>query len=109
MTWLLCLRLCASCAPAASLERGVTGSLRLTYVGHATVLIELDGVRILTDPLLRARVGQFGVPIMCLSFSSEMGLGRRHSASLHVRLQIILLDAMLRLSPHGEIASPWNH
>jgi L-ascorbate metabolism protein UlaG (beta-lactamase superfamily) len=35
----------------------VTGSLRLTYVGHATVLIELDGVRILTDPLLRARVG----------------------------------------------------
>ncbi len=28
----------------------------LTYVGHATVLIELDGVRILTDPLLRNRV-----------------------------------------------------
>jgi L-ascorbate metabolism protein UlaG (beta-lactamase superfamily) len=25
---------------------------RITYVGHATVLIELDGVRILTDPLL---------------------------------------------------------
>ncbi len=31
--------------------------LRLTYVGHATVLIEIDGVRILTDPVLRARVG----------------------------------------------------
>lgn len=29
----------------------------LTYVGHATVLIELDGVRILTDPVLRSRVG----------------------------------------------------
>jgi L-ascorbate metabolism protein UlaG (beta-lactamase superfamily) len=26
------------------------------YVGHSTVLIELDGVRILTDPLLRRRV-----------------------------------------------------
>jgi L-ascorbate metabolism protein UlaG (beta-lactamase superfamily) len=25
---------------------------RITYVGHATVLIDLDGVRILTDPLL---------------------------------------------------------
>jgi L-ascorbate metabolism protein UlaG (beta-lactamase superfamily) len=25
---------------------------RITYVGHATVLIEMDGVRILTDPLL---------------------------------------------------------
>ena len=30
---------------------------RLTYVGHATTLIELDGVALLTDPLLRDRVG----------------------------------------------------
>lgn len=30
---------------------------RITYVGHATVLIELDGLRILTDPVLRARIG----------------------------------------------------
>jgi L-ascorbate metabolism protein UlaG (beta-lactamase superfamily) len=29
--------------------------MRLTFVGHSTVLIELDGVRILTDPLLRDR------------------------------------------------------
>jgi L-ascorbate metabolism protein UlaG (beta-lactamase superfamily) len=29
---------------------------RLTYVGHATVLIDLDGVRLLTDPVLRPRV-----------------------------------------------------
>ena len=29
---------------------------RLTYVGHATLLIELGGVRILTDPVLRGRV-----------------------------------------------------
>jgi L-ascorbate metabolism protein UlaG (beta-lactamase superfamily) len=28
----------------------------LTWVGHSTVLVELDGVRILTDPLLRNRV-----------------------------------------------------
>jgi len=27
------------------------------YVGHATTLIEIDGVRLLTDPLLRRRVG----------------------------------------------------
>jgi len=26
------------------------------YVGHATVLVDLDGVRLLTDPLLRSRV-----------------------------------------------------
>ena len=30
---------------------------RVTFVGHATLLIEMDGARILTDPLLRARVG----------------------------------------------------
>jgi L-ascorbate metabolism protein UlaG (beta-lactamase superfamily) len=29
---------------------------RLTFIGHATLLIELDGVRILTDPLLRERL-----------------------------------------------------
>ena len=35
-------------------HRAVAG--RLVYVGHATVLIELDGVRLLTDPVLRRRV-----------------------------------------------------
>jgi L-ascorbate metabolism protein UlaG (beta-lactamase superfamily) len=29
---------------------------RLTWIGHATVLIELAGLRVLTDPLLRGRV-----------------------------------------------------
>jgi L-ascorbate metabolism protein UlaG (beta-lactamase superfamily) len=28
----------------------------VSYVGHATVELELDGIRLLTDPLLRARV-----------------------------------------------------
>jgi L-ascorbate metabolism protein UlaG (beta-lactamase superfamily) len=31
-------------------------SLSITYVGHATTLLKLDGVRILTDPVLRRRV-----------------------------------------------------
>jgi L-ascorbate metabolism protein UlaG (beta-lactamase superfamily) len=30
---------------------------RVTYVGHATVLAELDGTRLLTDPVLRSRIG----------------------------------------------------
>jgi L-ascorbate metabolism protein UlaG (beta-lactamase superfamily) len=29
---------------------------RITWLGHATVLLELDGVRLITDPLLRGRV-----------------------------------------------------
>jgi L-ascorbate metabolism protein UlaG (beta-lactamase superfamily) len=31
-------------------------SLRITWLGHSTVLLELDGMRLLTDPLLRSRL-----------------------------------------------------
>jgi L-ascorbate metabolism protein UlaG (beta-lactamase superfamily) len=34
----------------------VTARASLTWLGHASVLIELDGVRLLTDPVLRERV-----------------------------------------------------
>ena len=33
------------------------GGPAVTWLGHATVLIELDGVRLITDPLLGSRVG----------------------------------------------------
>jgi L-ascorbate metabolism protein UlaG (beta-lactamase superfamily) len=32
------------------------GPARIVYVGHSTVLVDLDGVRLLTDPLLRPRL-----------------------------------------------------
>jgi len=35
----------------------VTAAEQVTYVGHATTLVEFDGTRLLTDPVLRARVG----------------------------------------------------
>jgi L-ascorbate metabolism protein UlaG (beta-lactamase superfamily) len=40
-------------------NRAVTSSaeLRLAYLGHATVRLDLGGVRLLTDPVLRERVG----------------------------------------------------
>lgn len=44
----------ATNAPA---ETAVGPGLRLTYLGHATIMIELDGVRILTDPVLVDRLG----------------------------------------------------
>ena len=37
--------------------RETTSTLSVTFAGHATVLLELDGVRLLTDPLLRKRIG----------------------------------------------------
>ena len=33
-----------------------TGGVTLTWLGHATVLLELRGIRLLTDPLLRGRI-----------------------------------------------------
>lgn len=33
----------------------MTAGARIVYVGHATVLVEMDGLRLLTDPVLRPR------------------------------------------------------
>ena len=41
-------------SPGAPLD--AAPGARITYVGHATVLLELDGTRVLTDPVLRRRV-----------------------------------------------------
>ena len=45
---------CASRKTPGWAHRTVAG--RILYLGHATVLVELDGVRLLTDPVLRPRV-----------------------------------------------------
>ena len=33
------------------------GPGQLTWLGHSTVLVETGGVRVLTDPVLRGRIG----------------------------------------------------
>jgi len=43
-------------AEGAGTERAGAPVDRIVFLGHSTVLIELDGVRLLTDPLLRGRV-----------------------------------------------------
>jgi L-ascorbate metabolism protein UlaG (beta-lactamase superfamily) len=35
----------------------VTGELALDFIGHSSLVIELDGIRLLTDPVTRGRVG----------------------------------------------------
>jgi L-ascorbate metabolism protein UlaG (beta-lactamase superfamily) len=50
----------------------------ITYVGHATCLVEMNGVRILTDPILRNRVGYI----------------RRQSASRHTTPLTGTVDAV---------------
>jgi L-ascorbate metabolism protein UlaG (beta-lactamase superfamily) len=49
--------------------------LRITYVGHATMALELDGVRILTDPVLRRRVAHLR-RLVPLEGSARAAIGR---------------------------------
>jgi L-ascorbate metabolism protein UlaG (beta-lactamase superfamily) len=42
---------------AAAAETANQTGLAITWLGHATVLIEIDGFRVITDPVLRDRVG----------------------------------------------------
>ncbi|MBO9499928.1 MAG: MBL fold metallo-hydrolase [Novosphingobium sp.] len=44
--------------PPARIEGG---AMRVTWVGHATLLIQADGVNILTDPVWSETVGPFGL------------------------------------------------
>ncbi len=41
-------------------ERVGRGALRVTFVNHATVLIQIDGVNVLTDPIWSARTSPVG-------------------------------------------------
>ena len=48
-------------------------SLSMAYLGHSTVLIDIGGVRVLTDPILRRRVGPLvraGAPVDPASWSA---------------------------------------
>jgi len=44
--------------PGGTSESGISASgLAITWLGHATVLVEIDGHRVITDPVLRHRIG----------------------------------------------------
>lgn len=73
--------------------------IAVTYVGHATALLELAGLRILTDPLLRTRLG----PIRRVVPSPHPAMLDRLDAVLISHLHHDHLDlASLRTLP-GEI------
>ncbi|MBX3160995.1 MAG: MBL fold metallo-hydrolase [Deltaproteobacteria bacterium] len=47
--------------PRPAWARPADTGLRATWLGHSTVLLELDGVRVVTDPVWSARISPFGV------------------------------------------------
>jgi len=44
-------------APGVDAAAALTPRLALQFIGHSSLLVELDGIRILTDPVTRSRVG----------------------------------------------------
>lgn len=62
---------------------GASGD-RIVFLGHSTVLIELDGVRLLSDPLLRARVA-------------------------HLRRQVPAVDTTVCADPKAVLISHFHH
>ena len=61
-----------------------TAADRIVFLGHATVLIELDGMRLLLDPLLRGRV-------------------------LHLRRQVPPVDESMCAGPDAVLISHLHH
>jgi L-ascorbate metabolism protein UlaG (beta-lactamase superfamily) len=62
-TWFLPERRVAplpSVATDAEALRGNASAATVTWIGHSTVLVQLDGVNFLTDPTWSARTGPFG-------------------------------------------------
>jgi len=45
--------------PRVAWQRAPASGLRVTWLGHSTVLIEIDGVRVLTDPVWGERASPF--------------------------------------------------
>jgi L-ascorbate metabolism protein UlaG (beta-lactamase superfamily) len=56
-------------ADAGGRHPPAAGVLAVRWLGHATVLIELDGVRLLTDPVLAGRIG----PLVRIAAPVELG------------------------------------
>src|SRR5271163_4247273 len=79
---------------------------RIVFLGHATVLIELNGVRLLTDPVLRDRVAHLRRQVSPLQPAVYEGLDAVLISHLHydhldlASLRLLGLDTPL-LVPAG--------
>jgi L-ascorbate metabolism protein UlaG (beta-lactamase superfamily) len=93
--------------------RAATAADRIVFLGHATVLIEMDGVRLLTDPLLRDRIAHLRRQVPPVDLDVAAGPAGPHTvliSHLHrdhldlASLRLLGLDTPL-LVPNG--AGAW--
>jgi L-ascorbate metabolism protein UlaG (beta-lactamase superfamily) len=91
-------------------RRAGSSTDRIVFLGHATVLIELSGVRLLTDPLLRSRVAHLRRQVSPVEESVFAGIDAVLISHLHydhldlASLRLLGLDTRL-LVPAG--AGAW--
>lgn len=76
--------------------------LSVTWVGHATVLLEIDGARVLTDPVLRNRVG----PLVRLGRPADPHVADRLDAVLLSHLHADHADLPSLRRAHAPIVAP---
>lgn len=82
---------------AARLDGPPANGLRLTWLGHSTVLVEIDGVRLLTDPV-------FGLRASPVSFA---GPKRYHPMPLALA-ELGRIDAVLLSHDHYDHLCAWT-
>jgi L-ascorbate metabolism protein UlaG (beta-lactamase superfamily) len=76
----------------------------VAYVGHATVELELDGIRLVTDPVLRARVGHLrrvAPPARIAADIDAILVSHAHYDHLDVPSLSLLPPSALAVAPRG--------
>jgi L-ascorbate metabolism protein UlaG (beta-lactamase superfamily) len=78
----------------------------ITWLGHATALVEMDGARVLTDPLLRGRVG----PLVRVPPPVEPDAARRIDIVLLSHLHADHADpaSLRRIGPSPTVIAPYG-
>lgn len=80
--------------------------VQLTYIGHATLLIEIDGVRLLTDPILGRHVSGFlrrhhALPTMTVDGVDAVLISHLHLDHFNLpSLRMVGQDTLI-IAPHG--------
>lgn len=83
-----------------------SGGLAVTWAGHSTVLIELDGVRLLTDPAVHGRIGPLRrivppVPTGIFERIDAVLLSHLHADHSHLRSLRTVARATPIIAPRG--------
>jgi L-ascorbate metabolism protein UlaG (beta-lactamase superfamily) len=85
-------------------ERAGASRDRIVFLGHATFLLELGGVRLLTDPLLRDRIAHLRRQAPPLS--KELTAGVRAALISHMHLDHLDLASLRRLGGGVQLVVP---